>query len=40
MKRRHVVQGAFAAALLARAGAQTGPRVIALVARRYRYEPS
>ena len=39
MKRRHVVQGAFAAALLARAGAQTGPRVIPLVARRYRYEP-
>jgi cytochrome c oxidase subunit 2 len=39
MKRRHFVQSALAATLLARAGAQTGPRVIPLVARRYRYEP-
>ena len=40
MKRRHFVQSAIAAALLARADAQSGPRVIPLVARRYRYEPS
>ena len=40
MKRRHFVQGAWAATLLSLAGAQTGPRVIPLVARRYRYEPS
>ena len=40
MRRRHFVQGALATAWLARTDAQTGPRVIPLVARRYRYEPA
>ena len=40
MKRRQWLHGAAAAALLARASAQSGPRVIPLVARRYRYEPA
>jgi len=39
MKRRQFVQSVCAAALLARADAQTGQRVIPLLARRYRYEP-
>ena len=40
MQRRQWLLAAVAAALVGRGQAQSGPRVIPLVARRYRYEPS
>lgn len=40
MTGRRLVLAALATILLGRAGAQAGPRVIQLVARRYRYEPA